>query len=492
MTTELWRLDAAELAQGIRTRRFSSREATAAALARLEAVNPRINAVVDVLAEQAMASADAADRAVAEGRALGPLHGVPVTVKINVDFRGRPTSNGIVALRDAIASENAPVVDNLLNAGAVVIGRTNTPAFSMRWFTDNELYGRTLNPWDPARTPGGSSGGASAAVAAGIGAIAHGNDFGGSVRYPAHCTGVYGLRPSFGRVPAFLPSAKEERPLSGQLMSVQGPLARSVRDLRLALAAMSVGDARDPWWVPAPLAGAPLARPLSVAFTVSSAGVPAQPEVADAVRNAAGWLAEAGYLVEEIDPPDMAEAATLWEEIVHGEVLLFMADAIEKMADEAMRKAWRYASANTPEPDTIGHMKRLARRTTLIRRWQLFMQRHPLVLMPVSAEPPFPQGLDVENQAGMDRVMRAQKPQFVVPLLGLPALAAPTGVLTGDERSERGERGDRADGAGGAAGARLPIGVQLVGPRFREDLLLEAAEVLEARFPSPTPIDPVG
>jgi amidase len=478
--TELWRLDATELAHGIRTRRISSREAVASCLARLDAVNPRINAVVDVLAEQALAAADAADRAVASGQATGPLHGVPITVKINVDLAGRPTSNGIVALRDAIAVENAPVIDNFLRAGAVVIGRTNTPAFSMRWFTDNALHGRTLNPWHPSFTPGGSSGGASAAVAAGIGPIGHGNDFGGSVRYPAYCTGVYGLRPSFGRVPAFLPSAKEERALSAQLMSVQGPLTRSVRDLRLALAAMSAGDARDPWWVPAPLEGSPPGRPIRVAFTLASAGVPAHPSVADAVRRAAGWLSDAGYAVEEAEPPDFAEAAQLWDTIAQGEGLHFLADSVERMGDDGMRTAWRYMTANTPRLDAFGHMKALARRSTLIRRWQLFMQRYPLVLGPVSAEPPFPQGLDVESQAGMDRVLRAQGPQFAVPLLGLPAVSAPTGFV------------DLPD-AGGSdrVEARIPVGVQIIGHRFREDLVLEAAEVLEGRFASPTPIDPV-
>lgn len=466
--TELWQRDATELAHGIRTRRWSSREAVEACLERLRAVNPRINAVVDVLDPQSLAAADAADRAVASGAPLGVLHGVPVTVKINVDMAGRPTSNGIVALRDAVATANSPVVDNLLRAGAIVIGRTNTPAFSMRWFTDNALHGRTLNPWDPSVTPGGSSGGASAAVAAGIGPIGHGNDFGGSVRYPAYCTGIHGLRPSFGRIPAFLPSAAEERALSAQLMSVQGPLARSVRDLRIALEAMSAGDPRDPWWVPAPLQGPAPSRPLRVAFTVSAAGVPAHPTVAEAVRRAAQWLADAGYAVEEIDAPDMAEAAALWDTLAQGEAIHFISDAVERMGDDGMRTAFRYMSASTPRLDAFGHMKALARRSTLLRRWMLFMETHPLVLTPVSAEPPFPQGLDVESQASMNRVLRAQGPQFFVPLLGLPAVATPTGI---------------ADG--------VPTGVQIIGPRFREDLVLDAAEVIEARAAMKTPIDPV-
>jgi amidase len=221
--------DAVDLAHGIRTGLISSREAVQACLDRIAAVNPAINAVVDVLADSALAQARAADRAVAAGEALGPLHGVPVTVKVNVDLAGRPTTNGVVAWRDLIAPADSPVVANLRRAGAIPVGRTNTPGFSFRWFTENDLHGRTLNPWSPAHTPGGSSGGASAALAAGIGAMAHGNDIGGSIRYPAYCTGTFGLRPSFGRVPAFNPSASAERPLSAQLMSVPGPLTRDRR-----------------------------------------------------------------------------------------------------------------------------------------------------------------------------------------------------------------------------------------------------------------------
>ncbi|HVL57937.1 MAG TPA: amidase family protein [Burkholderiaceae bacterium] len=466
--TELWRLDATALAQGIRAGEFSSRDAVASCLQRLHAVNPALNAVVDLRDDEALAEADAADRASAQERASRPLHGVPVTVKVNVDFAGRATTNGIVALRNAIAPAHSPVVSNLLGAGAVVIGRTNTPAFSMRWFTDNDLYGRTLNPWDAAVTPGGSSGGASAAVAAGIGPIAHGNDFGGSVRYPAYCTGVFGLRPSFGRVPAFLPSAAEERPLSAQLMSVQGPLARSVRDLRLALQAFAAFDPRDPWWVPAPLQGLPLDPPIRVAVTTTAGMTDVDAAVVDAVRRAARWLAEAGYAIDEVEPPDMAEAAALWDTLAQGEALHFLAAQLERTADEGMRRAFGFMTQRTPRLDAFGHMKALARRTTLIRRWQLFLQQYPLVLAPVSGEPPFPQGLDVESQRSMDRVLAAQAPQFSVPLLGLPAVAVPTGV------------------AGG-----VPIGVQIIGRRFREDTILDAAAAIEQRYASPTPIDPV-
>lgn len=465
--TELWRWSAAELARGIRTRSISSREALMACLDRTGEVNPQLNAIVELLADQAFAAADEADRAVARGDVVGPLHGVPVTTKVNVDQTGCATTNGVVAFRDLVARDDSPVVSNLRRAGAVIFGRTNTPAFSFRWFTDNELHGRTLNPWSRAHTPGGSSGGASAAVAAGMGPIAHGNDLAGSVRFPAYCTGVFGLRPSFGRVPAFLPTATEERPLSMQLMSVQGPLARTVADIRLALQAMAASDPRDPWWVSAPLAGPAVQRPIRVAMTADAAGTPAHPAIAQAIERTAGWLSEAGYAVEAIDPPRMKEAVELWDTLCHGEALRLMAPAIEKFGDQAIRRAFAGMTRNTPRLDLEGHMRALARRTGLIRDWMAFLERYPLVLGPVSAEPPFPWGLDVETEQGMDRVLRAQGPQFMVPLLGLPAISAPAGFVDG-----------------------LPIGVQIIAARFREDLVLDAAEVIEARFPPTTPIDP--
>jgi len=465
---ELWRWPATALAHAIRTRRIASREAVQACLDRAAAVNPRLNAIVRLLPEEALAAADAADRAVASGEPLGPLHGVPVTTKVNVDQRGCPTTNGLVALADHRAEDDSPVVANLRRAGAVIFGRTNTPAFSYRWFTENDLHGRTLNPWSAAHTPGGSSGGASAAVAAGMGPIAHGNDLAGSVRYPAYCTGVYGLRPSFGRVPAYLPSAGEERPPGLQLMSVQGPLARTVADLRVALHAMAARDVRDPWWVPAPLQGPSPARPLRVALAPAIPGVPLHPAVAAALAQAAEWLAQAGYAVEAVEPPQVAEAIALWATIADTEVRCTMDEAIQRLGDAGVRRAMGAMAARTPALDTTAYLRALARRSALVRHWNLFLERYPLVLGPVSAEPAFPWGLDTGTPGQMQRVLDAQGPQFLVPLLGLPAVSVPMGL---------------ADG--------LPRGVQLIGPRFREDLLLEAAEVLEARCPSPTPIDPV-
>src|SRR5262245_42604712 len=270
--TELWQWDAVDLAAAIRSRKVSSLDATMAVIERMQAVNPKINAVVRDLTDEALAAARVADEAVRRGERLGPLHGVPVTIKENVDQAGLPTINGVVAFKDLVAGDDSPPVANWKKAGAVIVGRTNAPAFSLRWHTDNDVHGPTLNPWSKARTPGGSSGGAAAALAVGIAPLAHGSDYGGSIRYPAYTCGLAGVRPTMGRVPAFNATASVERSATNQLMAVNGPLARKVRDLRIGLAGMSGRDARDPIWVPAPLEGAPAAAPIRVGLVVQPKG----------------------------------------------------------------------------------------------------------------------------------------------------------------------------------------------------------------------------
>src|ERR1041384_2978118 len=220
---DLWRLSAAELASLIRSKKVSAKEAAAAGLARLDAVNPKIFAVVDHRPEDVLGQAAAVDAAIGRGEDRGPLAGVPVTVKVNIDQEGVATTNGLKLQRDTVAKSNNPVVDNLRKSGAVILGRTNCPAFSYRWFTSNLIHGDTRNPRDPSITPGGSSGGAGAAVAAGIGAIAHGTDIAGSIRYPAYACGVHGLRPTFGRIPNVNFTAKD-RHIGGQLTAVSGQL----------------------------------------------------------------------------------------------------------------------------------------------------------------------------------------------------------------------------------------------------------------------------
>jgi amidase len=466
MKTGLWRWSAVELVRAIGTRKVSSREAVESTLERIAEVNPALNAVVDVLADEALAAADAADAAVKAGGKLGPLHGVPVTTKVNVDQRGRATTNGVVEFRDVIATEDSPVVANLRHAGAVIVGRTNTPAFSHRWFTDNDLHGATYNPWDRGLTPGGSSGGAASAVAAGMCAIAHGNDFGGSIRYPAYACGVVGLRPTPGRIPAFNPSAKTDRPITAQMMSVQGPLARSVADARLAFTAMAQPDARDGTWMPVPLEGPELERPIGVAIVPSPFGDEA-PEVIAAVRAAGGWLSDAGFAVEETEPPRLAEAADLWHRLVINEERRVLAPLIRKFGDAKSRYNLDCHIAYAPQLDGDAVLACFEQRLAILRAWQLFQTRYPIIILPVSARLPFRFGQDQEEEAVVRSLLDAQRPLLAIPALGLPSLAVPTGIT----------------GSG-------PVGVQVIAGRFREDVCFAAAEVIEARASIFTPVDP--
>ena len=248
---DFWRMPGHEIARLVRSGEATAREVTESALARLAAVNPKINAVVHEFPDEALAEADRVDAVRRAGDDPGPLAGVPVTVKVNVDQKGHATTNGVRIQKDLIAAEDNPVVANLRKAGAVIVGRTNTPAFSLRWFCRNSLHGATKNPRDASLTPGGSSGGAGAATAAGIGAIGHGTDIAGSIRYPAYACGIHGLRPTLGRIPAVNFSGPD-RLIGAQIMAVSGPLARTVEDLALGFQAMCAGDPRDPWWVPVP------------------------------------------------------------------------------------------------------------------------------------------------------------------------------------------------------------------------------------------------
>src|SRR5579872_6285168 len=297
---ELWRLSAQELVGLIRSRRVSAKEAAKSALARLDAINPAINAVVDHRPEEVLLQAGEVDAAIARGENPGPLAGVPVTIKANIDQAGYATTNGLKTQAALIARDNSPVIDNLRKAGAVMLGCTNCPAFCYRWFTTNLVHGDTKNPRDPSITPGGSSGGAGSALAAGIGHIAHGTDIAGSIRYPAYVNGVHGLRTTTGRVAAFN-AALPERTIGPQISAVSGPLARTIADLRIALAAMSAYDPRDPWWVPAPLEGAPVRK--LAALCVNPEGLDPVTEVKAALVDAGKRLERAGWKVEEVATP---------------------------------------------------------------------------------------------------------------------------------------------------------------------------------------------
>jgi len=463
--TEHWRLTASEIAERVRARDVSAEEVARDALARLDAANPAINAVVQFMPEEAIAAARAVDAAIARGEDPGPLAGVPVTTKVNVDQRGFATTNGLRIQKDLVAPADNPVVANLRRAGAVIVGRTNTPAFSLHWFTRNSLHGHTRNPRNPALTPGGSSGGAAAAVAAGIGALAQGTDIGGSVRYPAHACGVHGLRPTIGRVPAWNPGGAE-RAIGAQLMAVSGPIARSVADIRLALRAMAAPDARDPWWVPAPLEGP--AFPKRAALCVRPEGMPTTPAVEAALRDAGRRLQDAGWTVVETPVPPLREPARMQAMLWLAESRRGMKKALAEENDPDANFVFAQMERLCPEPDFNAFQDALQARAGFCREWNLFLERYPVALMPVAAEPPFPDLLDLESPAAFDRVIEAMLPQVGLPLMSLPGLTVTT------------------DLSGPA-----PMGVQLVGGRYREDVLLEAGAVIEAGGPMVTPVDPV-
>ncbi len=466
--TAPWAMDATALASAIAHGRLSAREAVSATLDRLAAVNPRINAITLTTAEEALAAADAADATRARGDALGPLHGVPITTKINTDQAGVPTDNGIHAAAKLIAEQDNPVIANLKRAGAIVVGRTNAPVFSMRWFTDNSLHGRTLNPWNAGLTCGGSSGGAAAAVAAGIGPLAQGNDIGGSVRYPAYCCGVTGLRTTYGRVPALNFTAKGARSLSSHLMAVAGPIARSVRDLRLGLSAMSAGSPDDTRWVDVALEGPPQPRRAALALDPTGDGV--APEVAEALRAAGKALTAAGYQVEEVAPPDLDGTAALWLRLALDDILSSLGPAIETYGDDNARLSLRLLiEGKTASGSLPDYLAALGEREARLRQWQLFLEQYPVLVMPVSAEPPLPIDYDLRDGATTAGLIAAQRPLLAISVLGLPAVSVPA-----------------IHPAGG-----IPLGVQVVAGRYREDLCLAAAEAIEAHAGIRTPIDPL-
>jgi len=456
-TRPLWQASACDIARAVAVRQISCAETVGAAVERMRAVNGHLNAVVDDLGDAAVAEAEAADKALAGGAQAGPLAGVPVTIKVNVDQKGRATTNGVPAFRDVIAPGDAPVVKNLRDAGAIVIGRTNTPEFSFRATTDNPLHGRTLSPWNDWVSSGGSSGGASSAVMAGMGAIGHGNDIGGSLRFPAYCTGAATVKPGLGRVPAYNPSAPEERGLLSQIMSVQGVICRTVADVRLAMRALVRPDPHDPWQAPVPLEGAP-GVPRRVAFTKNTFEFELHPAVSAALDNAASALSDAGYEVVEIEPPMLRETATEANRVLFGETIELVGPAIDSLGSDTIKAIFaEYAKMFTPYS---GRELQLAsaRRSKYVRAWQVFLAEWPLVLTPFLPTPPFKWDRDTEGEAGVREVLGAAIYSYAMNYLGLPAgnVAA-----------------NFADG--------LPIGVQIVGRRFREDLILDACEAVEAR-----------
>jgi amidase len=464
---EIWRMSASDIARAVRAKKFSAREAVKSHLDRIEAVNGKVNAVTRVLAEDALRAGEEADRAIARGVEVGPLHGVPMSVKENVDVTGSATTQGVRALAAAVPSLDHPAIAQLRKAGAIPIARTNLPDFGLRWHTESDLHGATINPWDRGRTPGGSSGGDAAALAAGMTPLGNGNDYGGSLRWPAQCCGITSIKPSRGRVPGASALEPGDPPLTIQMFAVEGPMARRVQDVRLALTSMIGSDARDPWWTPAPFAGAGMAKPIRVAVAPNPGGGSVHADVAEGVRKAARALEQAGYAVEEIDPPAVEEAAMLWRSLVGADVRTALWPPIQGMVSPGAHEFMEEFLSRVPPIELEGYVQGFAARNGIARKWSQFFERHPLVLGPVSTEPPFRVGLDLEGPDASFGIFLSMRLVVAVNLLGLPAAAVPVGVANG-----------------------LPQGVQIIGPMYREDLCLDAAESIENALGTLTPIDP--
>ena len=452
----LWQLSAVEQADQIRRGEVSAVEVLESVMARVDEKNPGLNAIVDDMRDSARVAAEAADRAVAAGDALGDLHGVPVTIKVNVDLEGRANNNGLPALNETAAPGDSPIVKNLKGAGAVIIGRTNTPELSMRGTTDNPLYGLTHNPWDPVASPGGSSGGAGSACAAGFGAIHHGNDIAGSLRFPATACGVATVKPGQGRVPAYNPGATVERTLLAQLMSVQGAICREVRDVRLATEVMARHDPRDPWHTPMPFVGPPVDGPIHVGVTTESHDYDIHPGIVANVNKAADILANAGYAVERIETPDIREPARAWFSVAIREIKMALDPVARQYGSKTIQQIFDdyYRMSNMVDGD--GYLAGIADRTRMMRDWNLTMAEYPLVLSPFLMRGGYPTDHD-ETFEGAKDLFDSAIWSFGLNYVGFPAGNIPMDLVDG-----------------------LPSGIQVIGQRWREDLILDAMQAIES------------
>jgi amidase len=462
--TEPWRWTATRIAEAVRDREVSCREVVESHLARIEATNPAINAVTRVLTDDALGLADDHDRRIAAGERPGPMVGVPITVKENIDLARSPTTMGVKALAGDLPLGDAPHVAQLKAAGAIPIARTNLPDYALRWHTENNLHGLTLNPWGNALTCGGSSGGDAAAIAAGMTPVGLGNDIAGSVRWPSQCCGTCALKPTRGRVPRTRMTATPvPRSMASQVFAVHGPMARSVEDLWLAIVNMSGYSALDPTWVPAPLVGPPEPEPIAVAMVIDPDGKGVSPAIEAAVRAAGKALADAGYAVEEVAPPSFERTIELYWQCL-GDLTTaanhnYVGDSFNRYRDAVAPAYLEVFGTKSPDP--------WAERLPIAAEWSRWMDRYPLILAPVATRPAFAVGYD-ESPANALEWLHAIRWIVAVNFLGLPAVALPTGAVDG-----------------------LPQGVQVISRSFREDLCIRAAQAIEDRLGTFTPIDPV-
>ena len=453
-------LPAVSMADQIRRKKISPVELVGAHLAQIEKLNPRLNAFVQVDADRARQAAHDAEKAVMQEEALGPLHGVPISIKSSISVAGLRCESGTRLRAGLVSSHDAPLVTRLKNAGAIVLGVTNTPEMLMAWETDNLLYGRTNSPWDLERTPGGSSGGEAAAIAAGMSAGGVGSDGGGSIRVPAHFSGICGLKPTPGRIPATGHFPVSAGPFA--LIGVVGPMARTVADLRVLFEVMQGPDDGDTCAAPVPVCwrSDEEVKKLRVGYFEDDGRTPVTPETHAAVRTAAEALRGAGFQVEPFRPAGLEEARQLWHKffVVAGGMLLRPLFKEDDADLSPILKQFLEWSAAQPAHTGRSLLDAWIQRDLLRARFFAQMRKYPILLCPAAAIPAFRHGersWQVEGKCV--HYLDAWSYAEVFNLLGNPAAVVPVG------QSPEG----------------LPIGVQIVGRPWEEERVLAVAAALE-------------
>jgi Asp-tRNA(Asn)/Glu-tRNA(Gln) amidotransferase A subunit family amidase len=455
-------LSAASVADAIRRKEISPVELVKAHLERIEELNPRLNAYVEVCAEAALAGAKRAEDAIVDGRICGSLHGVPISIKGAISVQDMLWETGTRLRQGMRASQDATLVSRLRKAGAIILGVTNTAELLMAWDTDNVLNGRTANPWDPSRTAGGSSGGEAAAIAAGMSAGGVGSDGGGSIRVPAHFSGICGLKPTPGRIPATGHYPESLGPFA--LTGVVGPMARTVGDLKLLFEAMQGLDYADTSAAPVPVQW-PLRdqlRKMRIGYFEDDGRTPVTAETRAAVRVAADALKTAGFLVEQFRPEGLEEARHQWWKVFGTMGGMLLAPMTRGRIDELSPALKQYLEWTAREPCHTGESLLQTWLQRDIIRQKIFQQMNefPLLLCPAAAIPAFKHGERswcVDNK--IVQYLDAWSYTEWFNLLGTPAVVVPM------SRSNEG----------------LPIGVQISARPWQEEVVLSVAEELEAQ-----------
>jgi Asp-tRNA(Asn)/Glu-tRNA(Gln) amidotransferase A subunit family amidase len=453
-----------EMAADIRSRKISPVELTEAHLVRIASLHPKLNAYVHIDTEGTRQQAEAAESALASragSDSLGPLHGVPLSMKSSVDVAGWPCECGSALRKGYVPTEDAPLVARLRAAGAILLGNTNCPEFLMAYETDNCLYGRTNNPWDLSRTPGGSSGGEAAAIAAGCSAGGVGSDGGGSIRVPAHYVGICGLKPTPGRVPGTGHYPASAGPFAQ--LGVVGPMARTIEDVARLFEVMVGPDPGDPASAPVPLRRwcEEEVRNLRIAYFEDDGTTPVTLETAAAVRQAADALRNQGFQVESWRPQNLDRVWQLWWNLFGPGVQMAFTPTIDGREDELspMLRAWRANVKKHPPLDGRDWLNTLLGRDALREKLLRQMERFPILLCPVCAVPAFRHGeREWIVQEQKVKYLKAMRYCQWFNLLGNPAAVVPVG------RSPEG----------------LPIGVQVVGRPWEDEAVLAVAAKIEA------------